>query len=230
MWSQCEACGACVSACPVDALGLYGREVSVGDVMSIVERDRVYYTASGGGLTVSGGEPTVQLTFCLALLRAARGAGIKTCVETCGYSPRDAYEAILPFTDLFLFDYKATGSEKHRQLTGVPSDRILENLRWLRGAGAAIVLRCPLVPEVNDTDDHFEAIVRLLDETPRLQGVELLPYHDWGNHKYREIGELLPRLATFVPSADRQRQWNETLDAKCAGLLPATASGLRKIR
>ncbi|HEY0946731.1 MAG TPA: glycyl-radical enzyme activating protein [Opitutaceae bacterium] len=221
-FSACDACGECVPGCTADALRLYGRDVTVGEVMSEVVRDRAYFTRSGGGLTLSGGEPTTQLAFCVALLRAACEEGVHTCLETCGFSPRAAYAAVLPFTKYVLFDYKATGAPLHEALTGVRPERILENLRWLHDAGAAILLRCPLVPGVNDTDEHLRAIAALTHELPDLRGVEVLPYHESGVAKYDRIGRARPALAARVPEAADERRWHETLRAAgCRGLVGA---------
>lgn len=215
-WGQCIAAGRCVTACPTGALQLYGSRRTVGSIMAEVEKDRVYYATLGGGLTLSGGEPTVQMDFCVALLTAARAAGISTCVETCGIGSPQAYEKLLPLTDVFLFDYKLTGAALHRELTGVPPDRILENLRWLHEKQASIVLRCPILPGINDADEHFAAIASLVRELGSIREVHLLPYHDSGRGKYDRIGEPRPSLQTVVPDlSDRNRWRSALLDAGC---------------
>lgn len=210
-WQQCLGDGHCVAVCPADALRLYGRTQTVEAIMAEVVKDRVYFAASGGGLTLSGGEPTVQADFCVALLKAARAAGIATCVETCGIGSRNDYERLLPLTDIFLFDYKATGSDLHRELTGVPDDRILGNLRWLHTNGAQIILRCPMIPEVNDSDEHLAAIAAMARELPGLRAVEILPYHNTGVGKYDRIGEERPRIKTFVPDSACRARWRSAL-------------------
>ena len=212
-FDRCVAAGACVSGCPTGALRLYGREWTVGEVMREVEKDRVYYTTSGGGLTVSGGEPTAQLDFCLALLRAARAADIHTCVETCGFAPRASFTVLLPLTDLFLFDYKATDPVRHEELTGAANEIILDNLRWLHAAGANIVLRCPLVPGVNDHAEHLHAIAALSRELPDLRGLELLPYHESGAGKYERLGLRRPDLGAAPVTPAQQEAWRVMLDA-----------------
>jgi pyruvate formate lyase activating enzyme len=219
-FDQCIAAGACVAACPSGALRLYGHEQSVETVMAEVVKDRAFYAASGGGLTLSGGEPTAQLEFCLALLRAARAAGISTCVETCGLASRESFEALLPLTDLFLFDYKATDPTLHSTLTGASNALVLANLRWLHAQGAAIRLRCPLVPGVNDDDKHLRAIAALGAELAGLQGVEILPYHGSGAAKYERLGREQPRFTALEPDRAVQAGWRETLAVHgCRGLL-----------
>ncbi len=156
-WAACIAAGDCVTDCPSNALRLYGSERTVAEIMAEVRADRTYYEVSGGGLTLSGGEPVAQPAFSLALLRRARAEGIHTCLETCGFAPPGTFDAFRPLVDLFLFDYKATGDARHRELTGVGPDLILGNLRRLHASGASIQLRCPMIPDVNDTPDIFPA-------------------------------------------------------------------------
>jgi len=153
-----------------------------------VRRDRPFYEASGGGLTVSGGEPTVHLEFVLELFTAARAEGISTCLETCGMAPRRAYQRLLPLTDVFLFDYKATNSARHQELTGAPLEPILANLQWLHDNKAHIHVRCPLIPGQNDDPEHLDAVARLAERFPRLLSIERLPYHSHGEHKYALLG------------------------------------------
>ena len=219
-FDRCMVAGACVTACPSGALRLYGGEQSVDSVMAEVVKDRAFYSSSGGGLTISGGEPTMQVAFCLALLQAAKAAGISTCVETCGFAPRESYAALLPLTDLFLFDYKATDPARHAALTGAPNELILGNLRWLHAQGAAIRLRCPLIPGVNDDAAHLRAIAALSVELPRLRGVEILPYHEGGAGKYERLGRARPLLAAVAPHPAIQAGWRETLAVHgCRGLV-----------
>lgn len=219
-FDRCIAAGACVTTCPSGALRLYGSEQSVESVMAEVVKDHAFYTASDGGLTISGGEPTVQLEFCLAVLQAAKAAGISTCVETCGFGPRESYEVLLPLTDLFLFDYKASDPARHAALTGASNELILGNLRWLHAQGAAIRLRCPLIPGVNDDAAHLRAVAALSVELSGLRGVEILPYHESGAGKYERLGRPRPLLAAVAPHPAVQAGWRETLAVHgCRGLL-----------
>lgn len=218
----CVATGACVTVCPSGALRLYGSEQSVETVMAEVLKDRAFYAASGGGLTVSGGEPTLQLEFCLALLQAAKAAGISTCVETCGLAPRTSYAALLPLTDLFLFDCKATDPARHEALTGAPNALVLANLRWLHAQGAAIRLRCPLIPGVNDDDAHLRAVAALSAELPGLLGVEILPYHEGGAGKHERLGRPRPCFAAAATDDALQADWRATLAIYGCRLSPST--------
>jgi pyruvate formate lyase activating enzyme len=216
--ARCTACGACVAACPNKALARIGERMTVAEVMAEVARDVDYYAASGGGLTVSGGEPMAQAAFTRALLAAARARGIHTCIETNGFAARARYAAVLPYVDLVLFDYKATGEARHAALTGAGQATILANLAFLHDAGAQIVLRCPLVPGVNDEPAHLTAIAELAARYPNLVKVEVMAYHDLGRDKGARIGR--PWQLEDVPSADEERRarWLATLhDLGCTG-------------
>lgn len=159
------------------------------DVMAIVLRDRGYYADSGGGLTLSGGEPLLQPAFTLALLTAAKAAGLHTAVETSGYGAWHHLEAIRPVTDLFLFDIKETDPTRHAAVIGVPLKPILDNLRWLASTEAEVVLRLPFIPGYNDRLDHIEAVARLAHSLPTLARVDLLPYHRLGKGKRALLGQ-----------------------------------------
>jgi glycyl-radical enzyme activating protein len=211
--SLCRLCGACVSACPKGCLKLLGRELSVEELMATIRRDRAYYEASGGGLTLSGGEPTAQADFILELLAAARAEGIGTCVETAGSAPSPVYEGLLPLVDLFLFDWKDSDPVRHRRTTGLDLGKVMGNFELLYARGAAIVLRCPVVPGLSDEEERFRAIADMDMSHPRLAGIELLPYHDMGAHKAGNVGAEtgLPGL----PSAPRELalEWLERVRA-----------------
>lgn len=195
---RCTACGRCAGACPCHALEIKGSPMTVQAVMDVVMADRGYYESSGGGVTLSGGEPLAQADFACALFARCKAERIHTCVETCGHVPEEALRRAMPLVDLFLFDYKAT-DESHRRLTGVDNALILANLDMLMAAEANVILRCPLVPGVNDTDEHLEAIVRLERRYPALKGIELLPYHNLGAAKAEAIGE--PPAMDALPNA-----------------------------
>jgi glycyl-radical enzyme activating protein len=208
--TSCEVCGQCIEECVYEALSLTGKLYTVEDVMAIVRRDRTYYEQSGGGMTLTGGEPLAQPGFTEALLEAARSEGVHTCIETSGYATRVVLERVLPWTDLFLYDYKATG-DLHFSLTGVDSRRILANLDYLMRSDARVRLRCPLAPGVNDTDEHLQAIAALDARYPALEGIDLLPYHNIANGKYAEYG-LINRLPDLCSaSMEEQLGWIERL-------------------
>lgn len=185
---RCEVCGDCALRCPAGCLELVGRDLTVDEVMREVLADRSFYQRTGGGLTISGGEPLMQIDFTAALLQAAKKEGIHCCLETCGFASWERLHRILPLVDLFLYDYKLTDPQAHARYTGKSNEVILENLRHLYAAGANIRLQCPLIPGVNDTDDHRAAIATLLVSMPRLEGVSFLPYHPLGKSKLNRFG------------------------------------------
>jgi glycyl-radical enzyme activating protein len=184
----CAVCGACVKVCPTEALTLTGETLAVEAVMDEVLRDRPFYTRSGGGMTLSGGEPLAQPAFALELLRAAHAAGIDTCIETSGFGAWKDLAALIPHTRLFLYDLKDTDDQRHRIWTGVSLASILDNLSRLHTAGASIILRLPIIPGVNDQPDHFDAVASLVRRHPGIRGVEILPYHAMGLSKTDRFG------------------------------------------
>jgi pyruvate formate lyase activating enzyme len=211
---SCDDCGACAPRCVPKALEMAGRDASVEEVMEVVLRDADYYAASGGGLTLSGGEPLYQPGFAEALLRAARARGIHTCVETSGFAEPDVLARVRPLVDLFLFDYKETDPGLHQSFTGQPLAPILANLRLLHDAGAAILLRCPMIPEYNARREHLDGIAALARSLPRLRGVELLPYHRLGKGKLQRLGFSFQMPDTVKPPDPATvRAWHDALRA-----------------
>ena len=196
--AKCTACGACAKVCLGAALLFYGREVGVEDLLPELLADRAFYENSGGGVTLSGGECLCQSAFCAELLQALKGQGIHTAVDTCGAVPRAAFEAVLPYTDLFLYDIKAADEEVHRRATGQSNRLILENLAYLDGRGAKIEVRVPFVPGYNDAE--IGRIAELLKPLRNLTGVRVLPYHDLAGSKYLSLG-MRPTLPPDLPTA-----------------------------
>jgi pyruvate formate lyase activating enzyme len=184
----CIACGACADACAFEALETVIREVTVEDVMRELLSDRVFYKHSGGGVTLSGGEPTAQPQFCEALLKACREEGLSTAMETCGYCSPDLLKTLTPLVDVFLFDWKLTDDTLHKRYTGVSNQRISENLRMLCEAGARVILRCPIIPTVNLDDGHMEGIAALANRYTAIERIDLEPYHPMGIGKCEALG------------------------------------------
>ena len=154
-------------------------------------KDETFYKNSGGGITLSGGEPFAQPQFCLEILKKAKENGLHTCIETCGYVSTEILSISRDYIDLYLFDYKHTDPEKHKDYTGVDNILILENLRYLDRTGKQIFLRCPIVPNFNDTAEHFDGIARIANEFMNVKQIELEPYHDLGCVKYERLGKIL---------------------------------------
>jgi pyruvate formate lyase activating enzyme len=186
---RCSQCGDCVARCPGGALGLAGREVSVAETLALVARDAGFHVRSGGGLTLTGGEPLWQAAFAAELARRYRSDcfGSSLAVETSGAVRWEAIDAVRPYTDLFLYDIKHVDPREHRRLTGSDNALILDNLRRLAASGTEVVLRVPLVPGCNDSDNHLESVAVLARRTG-LAEVHLLPYHRLGERRYVGLG------------------------------------------
>lgn len=198
--NNCTGCGACVSVCGTEALRLAGRPYTAKEVLNIVLRDRAYYKETGGGLTVSGGEPMMQIDFLEELFYLAKGEGLRTNIETCGYAPPSAFVRIAPLTDCFLFDWKESDPKKHRFFTGADNQPIRENLALLNEMGAEIVLRLPLIPGYNDSDEHREGIAAIANRYKNIRYLEILPYHPLGIAKERELGRIPGGPLPHVPN------------------------------
>lgn len=208
----CEQCGQCVEAC-AGALEMMGKEMTVEEILKVVLRDQPFYERSGGGMTVSGGDPMYHPAFTLALLKAAKEKGLHTCIETSGFAKWQDLEALLPYVDLFLWDVKETDSALHQQFTGVPNERILENLRKLNAAGAQIVLRCPLIPGYNVREAHLKNIAALSEELEHVIRVDVEPYHPLGKSKSEAIGESYALSELSFPEEKDVQAWISLLSA-----------------
>lgn len=185
---KCTACQTCVSACYAGARQFSGYETTVGEVMAQVKREIPFYDESGGGVTFSGGEPLMQPTFLSALLTACRREEIHTTVDTSGFANWNVFEQIRGDVDLFLFDLKHMDSVRHREVTGVPNEVILDNLKKLAERGHKILARIPLIPGINDDEENLQASGKFLASLPHLEGVELMGYHDIAQAKYQALG------------------------------------------
>lgn len=190
-FTRCEKCFACVDACPAEALRVIGKKMSAEEVIKEVLKDKSFFDFSGGGLTLSGGEPLLQGVFSTEIARLAKENKISVCVETSGHVPKETILAIAPFVDLFLFDYKMSDEEKHVKYIGVSQDKILKNLSLLSELKKEIVLRCPIIPGCNDNESHYSAIAKLAEQMDAVSAIRLEPYHPYGVKKYEALG-LLP--------------------------------------
>jgi glycyl-radical enzyme activating protein len=184
----CNRCGSCVQACCFCALEMVGREMTAEQVVAEAGKDRVFFETSGGGITLSGGEPLFQPAFSEAILKLARQRGLSTCVETSGFCSEGTMRRVMEHVDLFLYDVKEIDPQRHLEFTGVPNEPILRNLRMLSGEGHQMILRCPLIPGKNDRSEHALAIASLADSLHGILGIELEPYHPLGVSKSLRFG------------------------------------------
>ena len=186
---KCIRCGRCAEICLSDANEIIGKVMTVDEVFCEVMKDKIFYDTSGGGLTVTGGEPSYQPDFTLRLLLLAKEAGISRAVETCGAGELDFYKKAAELGTTFLYDIKCIDSERHRRLTGADNAHVLSNLQYLMDSGADIIIRLPLVPGCNDSDDDIGALAAFLNEKRGLyRYAEIMPYHTLGVGKAEKAG------------------------------------------
>ena len=203
-WDRCDDCGLCAERCPAGALSMWGKSYTVSEVVSRVLRDRPFFERSGGGVTVSGGEPLAQPAFTSALLAALKAEGIHTALDTTGFACWTVVESVLPHVDLFLLDLKHMDSLAHKTVVGVPNEPILENARRLAAAGAKMQIRIPVVPRFNDSGDDLHAVGRFVAELGEaVTIVQLLPYHAMGVPKWERIRHGGAVLEATAPSEKR---------------------------
>ncbi|HDZ8009757.1 TPA: glycyl-radical enzyme activating protein [Citrobacter amalonaticus] len=212
-YSACQACGRCVEACPTQALKIYGQTREVDEIISEVLKDQPYFVKTGGGVTLSGGEAMFQFPFALALAKAAKAVGLHVCIETNGASRPERYREIAPWVDIFLLDYKVTDARAHKAHTGIAKSVVDTTLATLEELGAKVVLRCPLIPGYNLNDEHLTAIREVTERYAAILYSEILPYHNLGMAKNRELGQI-PVCTISVPDEATVAQALEKLHQK----------------
>lgn len=185
---NCNLCGLCIEDCYAGALEQIGREMKISDVLAEVKANQPFYDQSDGGMTLSGGEPMLQSQFSLELLRGSKALGIHTAIETCGYVKWDVLESFLPYLDLVLYDLKEMNSEHHKHWIGVPNDLVLDNLKRLVSSGVAVIVRRPVIPGYNDSEDSIHQLGRFVRDLGTVERIDLLPYHHFGKGKYERLG------------------------------------------
>lgn len=193
--AKCTLCGDCVEACYAEARELIGQEMTAAQVMAEIERDIAFYDESGGGATFSGGEPLWQIDFLLDLLRACQEKDIHTAVDTCGFATWETIDSVREYVDLFLYDLKLMNDAKHREFTTVSNQLILSNLQALADKGENIILRVPIIPEINDAVEDLRQLGAFAATLPHVNQMSLLPYHPTAVEKYR----LLHRPPSVPP-------------------------------
>lgn len=183
----CTSCGECVNVCPTGALTIKGKKMTVEQVIKELKKDEIIYRRSGGGITFSGGEPLVQSKFLKELLKACKSQGWHTAIETTAYSSKEVVEEIFPYIDLALMDIKGTNPEKHKKYTGVSNEIIIENAKLVSQI-SNMVVRVPLVPEVNSSREDILGLCNLVKNLKNVDTIHLLPYHTYGENKYDLLG------------------------------------------
>ena len=187
--TNCTICGNCASACPFGALEIIGKEMPLNEVIGELLKDKTFFKVSNGGVTISGGEPLFQEQITTEILKRLKDEQIHTCVETCGFAPTEKLERVAKYTDLFLYDFKESNDQKHIKFTGVSNQLIIKNLKYLNLNGKKIVLRCPIIPTLNDREDHFDFIAKLACELENIIEIEVMTYHRLGANKYNSLNK-----------------------------------------
>jgi pyruvate formate lyase activating enzyme len=185
----------------------------VGEVLQVVLKDRAFYRRSGGGVTLSGGEPTLQAEFSEALFAACQRQGLDTAIETCGYTSFALLARLAAHLDLILYDVKHMDRDAHRRLTGVPNDLILDNLKRLGALDVPVIVRVPVIPGYNDGPENLTATAAFVASVPSVRAVELLPYHNYGSGKYAHCGREYPLPDVTLPSRERMRELSAIIEA-----------------
>lgn len=211
--NKCVGCGECkkedftVDNCLGDARVLYGKEMTVEQLLPQLMEDRDFYEISGGGVTLSGGECLCQADFCVELLKALKQEGIHTAVDTCGFVSRQSLDKVAPYTDVFLYDIKAMDEDVHIKCTGQSNGQILENIRYLDALGKTIEVRIPYVPGYNS--DQMEKIAEFLKALKNLKAVKVLPYHNYAGSKYAALGmeNTLPEELPTEEEIKKAEKW-----------------------
>jgi len=209
--TRCRRCGKCSLECYARALEMVGKYMTVGRVMKEILKGMPFYKTSGGGLTISGGEPMLQFQFTKKLLQEAKKHNLHTCLDTSGFCAYNRYAEVLDYVDIFLYDIKETDKEKHKKHTGVPNDLIIENLFKIDRAGGKIILRCPILPGVNDRDDHFQKIAAIANKLVNIMEINILPYHPLGSAKSRRIGKGYPIKKIKIPGDALIQEWQTAI-------------------
>ena len=200
-WSKCNGCLKCVSSCPAEALVPTGYDMTVEDTLKRVLKDRDFY-GDDGGITISGGECMSQFDFTLELAKESKEAGITVCIDTTGFCDGEKLEALIPYTDLFLYDLKHMDSRMHKNLTGVPNELILENARRIAACGGKMQIRIPTIPKFNADLENIKATAAFCKELgDAVTLVQVLPYHRMGVPKYQKIGRTY-KIKNIDPPGD----------------------------
>jgi pyruvate formate lyase activating enzyme len=213
--NKCTLCSQCLYACAAKALELFGTRMTVYEVVKVVEQDRPFYVTSNGGVTLSGGEPMLQFEFSKELLKEFKSRSIHTAIETSGYAKWSIIEDFSKFVDLFLYDIKVVDRTKHLSFTGVPNDIILKNLERLVELRKNVIIRYPLIPEHNDSDEDIDALIRLIlnlnSKNNLINEAHILPYHRYGVYKYKLMSTNYKLESLRPPTEDKVRGVREKI-------------------
>lgn len=188
-----------------------GRTITAEEVFQEIIKDKVFYETSGGGVTISGGEPLYQPEFTTEILRRCKENNIHTAIETSGFAGESTIRKVLKYCDLVLFDIKETDEEKHLEYTGIPLATVLQNLKLLNELKIPFIIRLPIIPGFNDRNEHFLQVKEMTKGLSFFRGIEIMPYHKLGEYKYQQLGReyLLGHIAE--PTKSQVSEWEKLL-------------------
>ena len=220
--SGCKQCGKCIPACHAEARSWMGRQMTVDQVIQTLKKDRVFYRRSQGGVTFSGGEPLTQPQFLESLVDACQQLGIHTAIETCGFFQWHTAEKVMRKIDLVMFDIKHMDTREHKKLTGVSNALILENAKMTAALGIPMIIRIPVIPSLNDSQQNIRATAEFVRKSlPGALGIELLPYHKLGLSKYEAIGADYPLDGIDPPDEAHMAELWHLVDGTGVALISA---------
>lgn len=218
---KCTGCGRCKGItyadndfiCFNNAKKICGKYVTADYIIDEVLKDKIFYAKSGGGITLSGGEPFYQFGFLIEILKKAKENGLHTAVETCGFTSQDNIRFASKYTDLFLYDCKEKNTKMHKVFTGRKNEIIINNLKLLNSLNKQIILRCPIVPGYNDRQDHFRGICNIANSLENIIRVEIEPYNSLGENKYSSLGKKCKKIK--APDEAQKNYWLNENSACC---------------
>ncbi|MFO7963790.1 MAG: glycyl-radical enzyme activating protein [Desulfobacterales bacterium] len=216
----CRSCGACVDACLENARQIIGEDITVEQAVNTAKRDAIFYTKSGGGVTLSGGEACLQWEFARDFFIACKRLDMHTALDTCGYIRREHLDAILPYTDLVLYDLKAADPERHKQYTGVDLATVLDNAGHIAGLGIPIWIRIPIIPGYTDNPENIEGLAAIIGALGTVERVDMLSYHRFGEAKYKGLGMNYPLVEGLQPPE------KEKMEALCTIITKMLGNGM----
>ena len=212
-WDSCTRCGECAKECFTKALTTVGRDATAEEVIEEVMRDEMFYESSGGGITMSGGDPMLQRDFVKTVLAMAKERKVHTALETTVAYDYSWLDGIKENVDLFLIDFKVSDPEKHKEYIGIDNAIILENIDKLAKDGRNVLIRCPIIPGYNDDEEHFKAIAEITKKYPQFMGAEILPYHKLGVSKIGRFGleKEIAHIECETPEKETEQLWIDTV-------------------
>ncbi len=210
---KCQNCGKCAEVCPAGARELIGKYMTAKEAFAEVEKDVLFYCNSGGGVTVGGGEPTMQPKFLVEFLRECQERGIHTALDTSGYVKWETMEKILKHVDLVLYDIKQIDPVKHENYGGVSNELILENARRICGQGTPMIIRVPVIPGYTDGEDNIRGIMEFVCRLENVARVDLLPFHALGEPKYRQLDRNYEFNDTKPPTDEHMQELKRIVES-----------------